>query len=385
VQDQHPRLEVDPPAEQRLLLIAAAQRREATRRQRRIHVEVMQDAPDRRPLAYMIDPEAPAVVVQRRQGHVLLDRRPHDAPATLAVGGQETEAGRPAALRAQAAKLLAPDHHGPLRGRLCPVHEVGDLVVPGPDESRQAEHLALVYPQRDVARDGARHLPHLEHRLGRRGLDRRVELAEITAEDELDQPTLVELVRRTAGDELSVAQDGDAIAELEHFREAVADEEHGRAGCRDATDRVEQLADLAFGQRDRRLIENEHTGGARRLDVLERSHDPDDGPLGLAEARDRRLRVDVEIKAPQELAGAPALLAPPDAAAHSGLELADTEVLENRDRLDEPEVLVHEADAEPTRPARRDRQLDLLAADGHRRARVRRVIAGEDLDERRLA
>ena len=81
-----------------------------------------------------------------------------------------------------------------------------------------------------------------------------------------------------------IAQDGRAIAQLEHFFEAVAHEEDGHSAVASLADDGEESLDLVGGERGRRLVENEHA----RID-RERLRDFDQLLVGHREtANDRR-------------------------------------------------------------------------------------------------
>ena len=140
--------------------------------------------------------------------------------------------------------------------------------------------------------------------------------------------------------------------------------------------RVEQRVGLLRREDGRRLVEDEDAGSAEdRLDDLD--------PLLLAdrELPDARVGVDVQLERLRDLAH----LAPPGLAAEPEARPvpAEEDVLGDRERLDQPEVLVHHADAGVERVAR--------AAEGHALAvqadltLVRPVQAGEHVHERRLA
>jgi hypothetical protein len=87
----------------------------------------------------------------------------------------------------------------------------------------------------------------------------------------------------------------------------------------------------------------------------------------------------------QRLADELTLAPPVDPPAEPRLIAPDAEVLEHRHLRDEPEVLVDEGETQQVRLAGVERERDGLVRDLERSAVVGRVIAGQDLDEGRLA
>ena len=106
------------------------------------------------------------------------------------------------------------------------------------------------------------------------------------------------------------------------------------------------------------------------------------------QALHRRLDVEVgEAECRQRLACAAGFLTPADPAAEARLVAGgDGQVVDRVQHADEPEVLVHEPDAGVVR-GRSVAQRERLRRSTHAstRRRVGLVVAGEDLDQRRLA
>ena len=106
----------------------------------------------------------------------------------------------------------------------------------------------------------------------------------------------VEACRVAAGDQLAVAQDGDAVGEQQRLFQRMADEDDRHAARLEAPHQREEMALLLRRQRRRRLVEDDHFGivvdGARDLHHL---------PLGRAERLDDGGRIDREVQRLQEL------------------------------------------------------------------------------------
>ena len=123
---------------------------------------------------------------------------------------------------------------------------------------------------------------------------------------------LVELADGHArGDDLAVAQHGDAVGKAEHLVEHVADEQHAGAEPGDAADLAEQRVDLAAVERRGRLVEHEQTG-LGRVPVLQRAHDRDRRPLGRRQRGDGLADVGGEAEREQQFLGACDLAPPAD-------------------------------------------------------------------------
>ena len=140
-------------------------------------------------------------------------------------------------------------------------------------------------------------------------------------------------------------------------------------------------------QEHRRLVEHEHAVAAPDAAVLlDRAHDREQRALDRLQVGRRRARGSSRSAVALERLARPGALAPPrDAEARARRrDVGDAQVLEHAQRLDEPEVLVDEAEAELAELPGRERQPHLLAVDPEL-AGVGRVEAGEDLDQRRLA
>ena len=330
------------------------------------------------------------VAVEDRERQVLDDRQRADAPVGLPVGGDQRDAGlrRRGRRQPRQVRLLAVEHEPAGASRARPVEQVGDLLEPGPDQAGQADDLAVVHLEGDVAHDrpaqpidGDADLPLRQVRVLDVG-----ELGQLAADDHLDEGRLARLGGADRADQRAVAEDGDAIGDLAHLVQVVRDEEDGRPGCRRIADEREQHLDPLARKEHRRLVEHEHApADADAADLLDRADDRQQRPLDRLQAADDRRRVDPQAVSLECLARPLPLPAPgdPEAGARGG-DLRHAQVLEHAQRLDQPEILVDEAQPELAELPRGQRQPYRLAVD-QELAAVRIVEAGEDLDQRRLA
>ena len=182
-----------------------------------------------------------------------------------------------------------------------------------------------------------------------------------------------------------VAQDRHPVGERPHLLEPVGHEDHAGPLGGDRAHRREQPLDAVARQVGRRLVEHQHAA-VDALQPVEGPHDGEERPLDLAQRPHLGVRPDVaEAKWPQRLPHQPPLVPPRDPPQRAGLVVADAQVLEHAHLGHQPEVLVHERDAEQVRRAGVERQRHRLAGHLQGRAVVGRVVAGQDLDEGRLA
>ena len=157
----------------------------------------------------------------------------------------------------------------------------------------------------------------------------------------------------------------------------MGDVDDGRALVAEAAEELEQPVDLLLRERGGRLVEDQDA----RL-VGERLRDLDDLPLADAQRADRARPGRGRRPSGRARLRPLADRAPADEAAPGG-EPAERDVLGHGQRRRVLELLVDHPDAGG--PGRDRRQVrEALAADLDL-ARVGRVVAGEDLDERRLA
>ena len=182
------------------------------------------------------------------------------------------------------------------------------------------------------------------------------------------------------GDHAAAAQDGDAVGQREDLVEPVRDVEHARARAADLADHGEQPLDLVVRQHRGRLVEHQHAVAA--VPALQRRGDRDHRALDRRGGGQRAVDVEVDAEAGEDAAGLALLLAPADAAQRAAGEAAvQREVVHGVELEDEPEVLVDEA--QPVRDGVAERER--LAVELRDGAGIGRVVAGERLDQRRLA
>ncbi len=162
---------------------------------------------------------------------------------------------------------------------------------------------------------------------------------------QLDEPVVIEVGGRAGRDPLPVAQDADVVGDLEHFVEVVRDVEDGDAAFLEALDGAEEPLDIGAGQRRRRLVEDEQVSLV--LPVEERAGQGDRRLLRGRQHRDGDVDVDVaEAEGLEALGRASSVGLPVDPAESArGVAGPHRDVLDGVQRVDESEVLVHEADA----------------------------------------
>ena len=206
---------------------------------------------------------------------------------------------------------------------------------------------------------------------------------DVLADHQARERRCVEVRDVLDGDEHAAAQHGDAVADLEDLVETVRDVEDAGAAATYLGDDLEEVADLVGRQHGRRLVEHEDAAAA--FPALQRGDDRDDHALHGREQRHRPMDVDLEVEPLQQLAGLAGLLAPVDRAeAAAGERVAKREVVHHAELEHEPEVLVHEVEAVMALVGDGG-HVERLALEPRLRARVGLVVAGERLDQRRLA
>ena len=176
----------------------------------------------------------------------------------------------------------------------------------------------------------------------------------------------------------AAAQHRHAVRDRHHLVELVRDEDHGLALGGHRAQGREQRVRLLRREHRRRLVHDEDPRVA-----VERLQDLDPLLLADRELPDARARVDGEAVRLAELRDAPLDRRRVDEEpATLAAVVAEHDVLGDGERLDEPEVLVHHADAGVEGIPRR-MEVHLLAVELDL-ALVRAVEPGEDVRERRL-
>ena len=161
-------------------------------------------------------------------------------------------------------------------------------------------------------------------------------VAERSSDHVADDGLARERARLVGDDVRAVAQDGDAVGDLERLFERVADEDDGDAVGAQSFDQREKMALLFRRQRRRRLVENDELG-------LEphRARDLHHLPLGGAERLHGRGRLDREIERLQKLLRVDVGSAQPV----EEFFVAEVEVLRHGHRRHEAGFLEHHGDA----------------------------------------
>ena len=190
---------------------------------------------------------------------------------------------------------------------------------------------------------------------------------------------LDEALRRGGGDGLggdvaAVAQDGDGVAELENFLEAVGDVDNGEAAGLEGADEAEEFARFAEGEGTGRFVHDDDAragaDGRGDLDKLLAA-----GREGAEEGGGVEIGADFG----EEGAGAGVEGAAVDPAEAVAREVAEAEVFGDGEVGAEGEFLVHHRDAEGASGARRG-GADYFPVE-EEVAGVRLVNAGEDFTE----
>ena len=165
---------------------------------------------------------------------------------------------------------------------------------------------------------------------------------------------------------------------LQHLVQLVADKEEGDAPGLQLMDHGEQGANLPLGQRAGGLVHDDEPGV-----LAQRLGDGDELLVGDRHLFHARVERDVDPDLRQRILGDAAHLAPVDHALALGQLLVQGDVFGHREVGEEGKVLVNDLDA-LTDGVDRMEVLVVLAVDGDR-ARIARIDAGDDLDQRGFA
>ena len=208
-------------------------------------------------------------------------------PASMASRLESKRTGWPSRRISPASGWVMPNRVSASSVRPAPSRPVRPRVSP----RRKANETSAYSPRRVRP-------AHLQHDRGRRQIAPAQDGLEGLAGHQLGQPRLGHAGGREDADEPPVAQDGDALADLEHLGQAVADQDHGDAVGGEAADDLQERVGLGLGQRRGGLVHEDEArvGGERPAD---RHHlPPRDRELahrpveieGEAEPLDRRAR-----------------------------------------------------------------------------------------------
>jgi hypothetical protein len=117
----------------------------------------------------------------------------------------------------------------------------------------------------------------------------------------------------------------------------------------------------------------------------EGADDRNQRPFDLGKVADARVGIDSEPKSVKGFAGPRSLGSPIDMPTAFGRETSNPEILEDRQRRNESEMLVHKSEPEQERGAGRDRYWHRLAVHDQLGSRLGRVKSCQNLDQRGLA
>ena len=193
---------------------------------------------------------------------------------------------------------------------------------------------------------------------------------------------LARVLRADGRDQLAAAQHRHAVRDAQHFVELVADEDHAEALRDELLQRAEQADDFGWREHRGRLVEDQHLralSGAERHQSLKNLD-----PLTLAdrEARDTRIRVDLQPEAPRGIDQLRARRSTPRERLPQRLG-AEHHVVKHAEVVGEREMLMHHADAGGkggARVAGRQHLTESLDA-----AFVGDIVAEQDRHQRALA
>ncbi len=174
-------------------------------------------------------------------------------------------------------------------------------------------------------------------------------------------------------DHLAAAQDGRGVAKRHDLMQLVGDVEDRAAARRQFSQGLEQLLDFLRRQHRGRLVHDQEA----RVEQ-ERAHDFDALAFADAQGRDDAARIELELVSFEH----PVELGQKFARGKARVE-AKRDILQDRHRFEQREMLEHHADAEPTRRA------GIGDANGRAVEDDLALVGGEDavdhLDERRFS
>ncbi len=224
--------------------------------------------------------------------------------------------------------------------------ESGQLVAPGVGEPGDPEHLAAVQREGGVPQVDAGQAPHLEHWFGAGALRHGGAVVgfHLHTQHQVNQLGLGEPGHVAGGDLLAVAEHRHPVAQVEDLVEAMRDVDDPRTAIAQIADDSEQPMDLVRWENGSRFVEDQHASFA--VPALEGGGDGDDRALDWRRLRERLVDVEVDGEGRHQPACGADLLTPSDPA-HTATHVAAVhgEVLDGVHLEDEPEVLVHEAQA----------------------------------------
>ena len=297
------------------------------------------------------------------------------------------DAGRDCVTRIASAEPPAGHLHGARRRRAHARDRLRELALAVTRHAGNAHDLAGAHPQRHLAQSASPPRSpwaltpsmlecDLSRRVLRDGSPRGVHFATDHHRRERPRRRVPNIHRRHRA---AAAQHRHAVGDCHHLVELVRDEDHRLPLGRHRAQRLEQRIGLLWREHRGRLVHDQHPGFP-----VERLQDLDPLLLADRELPDARTRVDREAVRLAQLGDAPLDRRRVDEeAAALAPVVAEHDVLGHRERRDEPEVLVHHADARVERVPRRV-EVHLLAVQLDL-ALVGTVEPRQDVRERRLA
>ena len=263
---------------------------------------------------------------------------------------------------------------------VCAEDRPHDLRPARPDQPGDAEDLALVEHERDVAHHpAAGEAADLEDDLVGAFGDLRRRLVDRPPDHHVDDDRDLRIGGLQRRDVAPVAHHRHAVRDLLELLEPVRDVDDPDAVRTEVPDDPEQLVDLRVGERRRRLVHHQD-GGIER----QRLGDLDHLLLGDLEVADTGTRIELEVQALDQLLRLP--IEPPivEQEARPAARLAaEEDVLGDRQVRRQVQLLVDHADAKVQRGSRVG-DLDRLPLEPDL-AGVGLVHAGQDLHQRGLA
>jgi hypothetical protein len=298
-------------------------------------------------------------------------------PCTRRSSGRRPIPDRIATIGDRAGRLGAVDEHAAALRLAHPGDRLDELGAPAPDQAGQPDDLARAHGERHRRGEAFGHdVAQLEHDVARRALGAVEEPGQLAPDHEPGEVVVGQLVAPELAGDAPVAEHERAVGQAADLAQALGDEHDGQAVRAQALDEREQP--LGVGQARRRLVEDEQPRvGRQGLGHL------DELAVARPERDERRARVEVPEPDPLEVRQrAAGEVAAPDAL-HRRLQVAEQDVLADRHRRHDGELLRDQGDPGVERVARA-RERVLLAGEDDA-AGVRADHAGDDLRQRRLA
>src|SRR6185437_47570 len=142
-------------------------------------------------------------------------------------------------------------------------HAHGEFAAPRADEAVKTDDLAAANAERNILEAFAREVPGLEQHFADRHLLLVIDLLDRAVDHQGHQLVLVGVLDVPGADQGAVAQYRDAIGELEHLLEAVADVNDGDALVAQPPDQRKKLRRFLARQIGRGLVEDQEPGPAQ--------------------------------------------------------------------------------------------------------------------------